>query len=121
MVCESREAALSELPGSRLKSKGVSVKRLYMVHCGFYDPSVGNGLFEGHSNIFVCAEDFADARSKVREHPEFRRLKMHIDGLLEVQAVGGHHIMVQEDKKLDGVTRIRSLKYGSRSPKLYES
>jgi hypothetical protein len=29
--------------------------------------------------------------------------------------------MVQEDKKLDGVTRIRSLKYGSRSPKLYES
>jgi len=97
------------------------MQRLYMVHCGFYDPNVGNGLFENHSNIFVCAEDFEEARARAREHPEFRRLKMHIDGLLEIQTVAGHHIVLQEDKKLDGVTRIRSLKYGSRSPKIQES
>ncbi|MDQ3234663.1 MAG: hypothetical protein M3Q07_22895 [Pseudobdellovibrionaceae bacterium] len=97
------------------------MQRLYMVHCGFYDATVGDGLFEGHTNIFVCAEDFAGARARVKTHPDFKRLKMHIDGLLEVQTVEGHHIVVQEDKKLQGVTRIRSLKYGSRSPKLYES
>lgn len=95
--------------------------RLYMVHCGFYDAAVGNGLFEGHTNIFVCAEDFEEARSKAREHPDFKRLKMHIDGLLEIQTVEGHHVLVQKDKKLQGATRIRSLKYGSRSPKLHEN
>jgi hypothetical protein len=97
------------------------MKRLYMVHCGYYDPSVGQGLFENHTNFFVCAEDFEGARAQARQHPEFRRLKMHIDGLQEVETVAGHHIIVQEDKKLAGATRVRSLKYGSRSPKIHES
>jgi len=50
------------------------MKRLYMVHCGYYDPSVGQGLFENHTNFFVCAEDFEDARAQARENAEFKRL-----------------------------------------------
>lgn len=95
--------------------------RLYMVHCGFYDATVGNGLFEGHTNIFVCAEDFEGARERARQHPEFKRLKMHIDGLLEIQTVEGFQIALKEDKNQDGKTRIRSLKYGSRTPRLHEN
>ncbi|HET9239868.1 MAG TPA: DUF1543 domain-containing protein [Oligoflexus sp.] len=96
------------------------MKRLYMVHCGYYDPSVGQGLFENHTNFFVCAEDFEDARAQARENAEFKRLKMHIDGLMEIETVSGHRVILQEDKKLAGVTRTRSLKYGSRTPKMHE-
>ena len=90
--------------------------QLYMVHCGFYDPEVGDGLYENHTNIFLLAEDFSAARAKVKLQKEFRAKKMHIDGLLEVQAVEGFRLDFKPDDSLAGKTRISSLKYGSRVP-----
>jgi hypothetical protein len=62
---------------------------LYLVHCGFYDPELFCGVFESHVNIMVAAQDLSEAKAKVREVPEFRRFKMHIDGLQEVKSVSG--------------------------------
>lgn len=94
--------------------------RLYMIHCGFYDPEIGNGIYENHTNIFISAETIEEARSKAKALPEFKRKHMHIDGLLEIQAVEGHQVVLQKDPALEGKTRISSLKYGSRVPKITE-
>lgn len=43
--------------------------KLYMIHCGFYDPDLCDGLYEGHVNFFVAAESFEDARAKAKLIP----------------------------------------------------
>ena len=30
---------------------------LYMVHVGYYDPSIGEGLYEVHMNFFTVAKN----------------------------------------------------------------
>ena len=40
--------------------------KLYMVHCGFYDADICEGLYESHVNYFVAAEDFAGARARAK-------------------------------------------------------
>ena len=46
--------------------------KVYLVHCGFYDPELCEGLYEGHVNFFVAAESFDDARAKAKLIPEFK-------------------------------------------------
>jgi len=36
--------------------------QLYLVHCGFYDVELCDGLYESHVNFFVAAKSFEDAR-----------------------------------------------------------
>ena len=91
-----------------------------MVHCGYYDKSVSGGLFEGHTNFFVVAETIAEAKSKAKSKPEFKRLKMHVDGIQEVVAVDGFKLDLKEDKKLQGATLIRRQKYGSTKAEVLE-
>ena len=38
---------------------------LYMVHVGFYDHSIGEGIYESHINYFIAGKDPKDAKSKV--------------------------------------------------------
>ena len=45
---------------------------LYMVHVGFYDPSVGEGLYESHMNFFVAATDVKEAKTKTLGITEFK-------------------------------------------------
>ena len=62
--------------------------KLYNIHCGFYDKSVTGGLFEGHTNILVVAEDFADAKAKVKSKAEFNigsHGKMHTGVLANIR------------------------------------
>jgi hypothetical protein len=42
---------------------------LYLVHCGFYDSELSDGLYESHTNIFVAAESFEDARARAKSDP----------------------------------------------------
>ncbi|MDR3608827.1 MAG: hypothetical protein P4M08_15790 [Oligoflexia bacterium] len=58
---------------------------LYLVHCGFYDPELCDGIYEGHANLFVAAMSFDDARAKVRLDSNFQKKKMHVDGILEIE------------------------------------
>ena len=66
--------------------------KLFQVHTGFYDPNISDGFYEGHTNIFVCAKDEKEAREKVKEKEEYKKFKMHIDGIQEMDTVEGYKI-----------------------------
>ncbi|WP_116963842.1 DUF1543 domain-containing protein [Fastidiosibacter lacustris] len=64
--------------------------KLYLAHLGFYDDRYG--MYEIHINKHVVAENIKDAKQKLFQDEEFKRLKMHIDGLQEVNIVSGYKI-----------------------------
>ena len=66
--------------------------KLFQVHTGFYDPNISDGFYEGHTNIFVCAKDEKEARNKVKKKEEYKKFKMHIDGVQEMDTVEGYKI-----------------------------
>lgn len=84
---------------------------LYLVHCGFYDAEVCDGLYESHVNFFVSAETFEEARAKAKLIPEFHAKRMHIDGLQEIQAVNGFKVHLKQDAALLNQTRIVNFKH----------
>jgi len=66
--------------------------KLYLVHCGFYDLELCEGIYESHVNLLIVASDFDDAKVRVRENTEFKKRKMHVDGLQEISIVSGFNI-----------------------------
>ena len=66
--------------------------KLFQVHTGFYDPNISDGFYEGHTNIFVCARDEKEAREKVKEKVEYKKFKMHIDGIQEITIVDDYKV-----------------------------
>jgi len=91
--------------------------KLYLVHVGFYDLELCDGIYESHANYFVVAEDFESARAKAKAMPEFKKRKMHVDGLQEIDVVDGHAIMPVLDTKYEGVTRVVSHRHRDLAPK----
>ena len=71
---------------------------LYMVHVGYYDPSIGEGLYEVHMNFFTAAEDPKKAKENVLSLKEFQDKKMHIDGIKELSYVDGYKVILEEGK-----------------------
>lgn len=65
---------------------------LYLIHCGFYDEEISEGIYEFHVNIPIVAENLDEAKKKVRLDAAFIKKKMHIDGIQEVKTVGGFQI-----------------------------
>lgn len=94
--------------------------KLFLVHCGFYDPDLEGGLYENHTNFMICAKDWQEAKQRVKQMTSFKKRKMHIDGLMEIEAVEGYRIRCDKDSELGGKTRLSQLKYGSRVPKTIE-
>ncbi len=90
---------------------------LYLVHCGFYDGSVCDGLYESHANFFVVAESFEDARVKAKAIPEFQSKKMHVDGLQEIKMVNGYKLHLQADVLKPNHTEIINFKHRDLAPK----
>ncbi len=84
---------------------------LYLVHCGFYDNEICEGLYESHVNFFVSAESFEDAKAKAKLLPEFQAKKMHIDGLQEIRAVSGFKVRLERDATLLNQTQIVNFKH----------
>ena len=82
--------------------------RLFLVHAGFYDENVSGGFYESHTNYFVVAEDVKGAKSKAKEIPEYKKKKMHIDGIKELDAVNGYKIVLEKNE--DG-TQYNGSKY----------
>lgn len=67
---------------------------LYMVHVGYYDSSMGQGIYESHINYFVAGNDAKDAKQKVKMMKEFRDKAMHIDGIKEISSVDGYEVQL---------------------------
>lgn len=90
--------------------------KLYLVHCGFYDTDVCDGLFESHVNFYVVANSFEEAREKAKLLPEFKGKRMHVDGLQEVNAVNGYHVKLEADAALNGETKVVNFKHRDLAP-----
>lgn len=71
--------------------------KLFLVHCGYYDRDLCDGVYEFHINLPVVAESFEEAKKRVRENPEFQKKKMHVDGLQEMKLVNGYRIRLEKD------------------------
>lgn len=91
--------------------------KLYLVHCGFYDADLCDGLYESHVNFFVAAENFDEARFKAKQLPEFKAKRMHVDGCQEVVAADGNRVTLTEDLALKGQTIVLSHKHRDLAPK----
>lgn len=85
--------------------------KLFIVHCGFYDLELCGGIYEGHVNLFVAAKDFEDAKNKVRLEEEFKKKKMHVDGLQEIGTVNGYLVQMIPDESRGTQTRLTSSLY----------
>ena len=72
--------------------------KLYLVHTGYYDKSIGDGFYEQHTNIFIIAKDAHNAREKVKKNKEFVAKKMHIDGIKEIENIDGYDIDLKKTK-----------------------
>jgi hypothetical protein len=69
-----------------------------MVHVGYYDPSIGEGIYEHHVNFFIAAESPKKVKEKVLELKEFQDKRMHIDGIKELSYVDGYKVSLSEEK-----------------------
>jgi hypothetical protein len=96
---EALDQSLKKL-ASEVESECIWRMKLFMVHCGFYDKEISEGFYESHTNFFVVAPDFKAARLQAKDHPDFKRKRMHIDGLQEVDAIQGYRIKVEKDESL---------------------
>ena len=75
--------------------------KLYLVHAGYYNSEIMGGLYEQHSNYFVVAKNLKDAKTKARKNLSFKKNKMHIDGIQEINAVDGYRINLVNDNLID--------------------
>lgn len=92
------------------------MNKLFLIHLGYYD-NISNGVYECHTNIFVVASDFEEAKSKVKQLEIIRNNKMHIDGMQLIEAVNGYSILLELNSSLNGQDKISSNKFRELSPK----
>ncbi len=75
--------------------------KLYLIHVGFYDPELMDGLYEQHGNYFVAAENIKEAKKKAQESSVYKIKKMHIDGIQEVNVVDGYRVKLETESGKD--------------------
>lgn len=85
--------------------------KLYLVHCGYYDQELCDGVYESHVNFFIAAKDFDDARTRAKLIPEVKAKRMHVDGVQEVEAASGYRIKLEQDLTLNGNTVVLSSRH----------
>ncbi|MEO5667649.1 MAG: DUF1543 domain-containing protein [Bdellovibrionota bacterium] len=93
------------------------MKHLYLVHVGYYDQGLGNGLYESHSNMLVAAENFEDARTQAKDIGLKHGQRVHIDGMMRVEGVAGHRVDLVADASLENSDRFVSNKDRELAPK----
>jgi hypothetical protein len=67
-----------------------------MVHVGFYDAEVGEGIYESHMNFFIAASNAKSAKKKTFKLEQFKNKKMHIDGIKEISVVEGYKVILEK-------------------------
>ena len=78
--------------------------KLYLMHCGFYDEEIGEGVYEFHVNIPVAAQNLEEAKRQVRKDPAFQARKMHVDGIQEIQNIAGYRLTLVPDQNQTTIT-----------------
>ena len=78
--------------------------KLYLIHTGYYDKSVGEGFYEQHTNIFIVAQNAYSAREKVKTNRDYIEKKMHIDGIKEIKNINGYDIQLINNNRKEKVT-----------------
>ena len=73
--------------------------KLFLVHAGFYDEKVSGGFYESHTNYFIVAEGVKEAKNKAKEIHEYKKKKMHIDGIREIDSVDGYNVVLERNEK----------------------
>jgi hypothetical protein len=91
--------------------------KLFLVHCGFYDADILEGVYESHVNFVIPAESFEDARAKIKLEPDFQKKRMHVDGLQLIDALKGYRVTLTPDPALDGQSIIISSRHRELAPK----
>lgn len=91
--------------------------KLFLVHCGFYDLEICDGIYESHINIHVIAASPEEARLKAKQDPSFVKKRMHVDGIQEIAAINGYRIDLKEDPSLKGESIIVSNRHRDLAPK----
>ena len=77
--------------------------KLYLIHTGYYDNNVGNGLYEQHTNILIVAENVFKAKETVKKKKEYIEKKMHIDGIKEIENIGGYNVKLEKTDEREKV------------------
>jgi hypothetical protein len=78
--------------------------KLFLIHVGFYDPEIMDGLYEQHINYFVAAQNIKEAKKKAQLKSIYKRKKMHIDGIQELNVVDGFRVnLIPENNDNDAV------------------
>jgi hypothetical protein len=90
---------------------------LYLVHCGFYDCDIAEGIFESHVNIFTVACSFEEARSNAKRHQIFRSKRMHVDGIQQIVAVQGWTVALQQSSPSNEDTLLISNTHRELAPR----
>lgn len=62
---------------------------------------LADGIYESHTNFFVAATSFEEARLKAKELPPFKSKRMHVDGIQEIEAVSGHRVTLERAEALN--------------------
>ena len=75
--------------------------KLYLVHTGYYNTEIMGGLYEQHTNYFVVAKNLNAAKKRARLNLAFKKNKMHIDGIQELNTVDGYKIKLVKDDIID--------------------
>ena len=75
--------------------------KLYLIHAGFYNPEIMDGLYEQHTNYFVVAKNLKDAKKRAQLNLAFKKNKMHIDGVQEINTVDGYQIKLVKNNLKD--------------------
>lgn len=91
------------------------MEKLFIVHLGYYD-DLSNGVYESHTNIFVVAQDFEEAKVKAKGLTVFQTNKMHIDGIQMVEAVDGYLIQLTKNPTIQS-SIITNYNFRELSPK----
>ena len=89
--------------------------KLFLIHTGFYDPEIMEGLFEQHTNYFVVAETVNLAKKKAKKNSLYKKKKMHIDSIQELTVIDGYYIKLVENNSADelvsyGYDEVQNLK-----------
>ena len=75
--------------------------KLYLIHAGYYDHKNIGGLYEQHTNYFVVAQNLKAAKGQALENLFFKKKKMHIDGIQEINVVDGYRIQLVKDESTE--------------------
>ena len=78
--------------------------KLYLIHTGYYDKSVGDGFYEQHTNILIVAKDAYSAREKVKKQQDYINKKMHIDGIKEIENIDGYDLQLKKGQNKEKIT-----------------